>query len=385
MVDADIRELRLLADLEAISEKYAERYGAAPINLSLWNPAKSLIQDMELRLPPSPDLRGIDYAFSYELPERATLLQALGFDPTTRGCLLTHSGSTAIVAAANWLKARGCSRVLIVGPRYFTVPYALASLGIDWTVAYMHRSKEGKFSFPAIEDRLLGGIDALWLTSPVYCTGVDYDDTESDNFISTILRRGKRIVIDECLSESGRRVGPKFANQGVAAIYAPHKSVCVNGIKFAVVVFDGSEQDHFDSWCDVWNGCLPISSIVGIRHFLSPDFVRYQTQFRQLTAHSHERVRAIVRRTSSILLDPGAEGYLISIYAPQIEAKAGLDTSFLEDAVNATGAIFIAGARNEMDPEVGLSFRLNLAAIDTAALGAFARLCAWLDRPSINQ
>jgi hypothetical protein len=248
----------------------------------------------------------------------------------------------------------------------------------------MHRSKEGTFSFPDVEDHLLSGIDALWLTSPVYCTGVDYDDTDSENFISAMLRRGKRIVFDECLSERGRRVGPKFPNDGVAAIYAPHKSICVNGIKFAVVVFDASEQEHFDSWCDVWNGCLPISSIAGIRHFLSPDFERYQTQFRQLTSDRHEKVRAIVGRTSSILLDRKAAGYLISVYAPQIEAKAGLDTSFLEDAVSATGAIFIAGARNEMDRDVGLSFRLNLAAVDAAALGALERLCMWLDKPSIS-
>jgi aspartate/methionine/tyrosine aminotransferase len=384
MVGADIRELRLLADLESIAERYEERFGAAPVNLSLWNPAPSLVQDLELRLPPSSDLKGIDYAFSYELPERPTLLETLGFDPATRGCVLTHSGSTAIVAAANWLKARGCLRVLIVGPRYFTVPYALASFGIHWTVAYMRRSKDGKFSFPAIEDHLLRDIDALWLTSPVYCTGIDFDDIQSEHFITSMLRRGLRIVVDECLSESGRRIGPRFTDAGIATIYAPHKSICVNGVKFATVVFHSSEQEHFDSWCDVWNGCLPISSVIGVRHFLSSDYVRYQTEFRKLTSLRHERVRSIVAQTPSILLDPDADGYLISVYAPNIEAQAGLDVSFLEEAANATGAVFISGARNEMDPEVGLSFRLNLAAVDTSALGALARLCRWLDQSSLS-
>jgi aspartate/methionine/tyrosine aminotransferase len=258
MVDADIRELKLLADLEFISDRYEEQFGAPPINLSLWNPAQSLIKELELRLPPSSDLKGIEYAFSYDLPEIEAVIKALGFNPETRGCLLTHSGSTAIVATANWLRGRGCSRVLIVGPRYFTVPYALTSFGINWTVAYMHRSQGGRFSFPVLEEHSLQGIDALWLTSPVYCTGIDYDDRESSNFISAMLRRGIRVVLDECLSENGRRIGPKFSDQGIAAIYAPHKSICVNGVKFAAIVFDGSEQEHFDSWCDVWNGCPDI-------------------------------------------------------------------------------------------------------------------------------
>lgn len=383
MADADIRELRLLADLDGISERYKERFGATPINLSLWNPAETLVRDFELRLPASPDLRGIDYAFSYEIPEREVLLKALGFDPAARGCLLTHSGSTAIVASANWLRKRRCSQVLIVGPRYFTVPHALTSFGIDWTVAHMRRSQNGKFSFPILEGLSLDKIDAIWLTNPVYCTGVDYNGRELDDFISTMLGRGMRIVIDECLSERGRRIGPQFTQEGIAAIYAPHKSICVNGVKFAVIVFDSLEQEHFDSWCDVWNGCLPISSIVGIRHFLTPDFERYRTDFRKLTLLRHEKVRAILSQTPSISLDPEADGYLISVYVPRIEARFGLDASFLEEAANATGAIFIAGARNEMDPAAGLSFRVNLAAIDSAALGALARLCAWLDGRSL--
>jgi hypothetical protein len=383
MSDSDIRELRLLADLESIAVRYEQLFGAPPINLSVWNPTPSLIRDLELQLPPTPDLKGIDYAFSYEMPERPALLAELGFDPSARGCLVTHSGSSGIIAASNWMKTKGRSKALIVGPRYFTVPYALASLGIDWTIAYMRRSNDGRFSFPNIEELVRNGIDSLWLTNPIYCTSIDYDIPSLNEFISTALRQNLLIVLDECLSEKECRIGPRFNHANVAAIYAPHKSVCVNGIKFAVVVFDHSEQVHFDSWCDVWNGCLPISSVVGVRHFLSADFERYRAIFRSLVSLRHRDVRSIVSNTRSITLDQQADGYLISIYAPQIEARAGLNLPFLERAANATGAIFISGARNELDPNAGLSFRLNLAAMDTSSLGALARLCAWLDQPSI--
>ena len=381
MADADIRELKLLADLESIADGYEEEFGAPPINLSLWNPAQNVLKEMELHLPFSSDLKGIEYTFSYELPEREAVMQALGFDPKTSGSLLTHSGSTAIVATANWLKQKGCLSVLIIGPRYFTVPYALASFGINWTLAYTHRSRAGNFSFPPLDERALQGVDAVWLTNPVYCTGVDYSEDDCTEFISAMLRLGIQIVLDECLSECGRRIGPKFSTHGITAIYAPHKAICVNGIKFAAIIFDQSEQEHFDSWCDVWNGCLPISSVIAVRHFLSPDFVRYRTDFRNITSLRHKKIREVVALTSSIQLDATAQGYLISVYAPKIEAKAGLDISFLKRTAKATGAIFIAGARNEMNPDVGLSFRLNLAAIDTAALAAFTRLCAWLDGP----
>jgi aspartate/methionine/tyrosine aminotransferase len=379
MISGEIHELKLLTDLEAISAQYQREFGAPPINLSLWDPAPIFIRDLELRLPPAPDLNGIFYAFSYELPERAALLERLGFDSATRGCLVTHSGSSAIVAAANWLRARGCSRVLILGPRYFTVPYTLTSLGIQWTIAYMARSDSG-FSFPDIRNHVESGIDALWLTNPVYCTGVDHDLKQLEQFMSWALDRELHIVIDECLSEPGRRIAPAYSSRYISAIYAPHKSVCVNGVKFAAIVFDKSEQDHFDSWCDVWNGCLPISSILGVRHFLSSDFESYRATFRRLIFQQHKKIRNVAADAPSIVLDSKADGYLISAYVPHIEAVAGLDREFLKRAAYATGAIFISGARNELDPKSGLSFRLNLSAMDTPAIGAFARLCAWCDQ-----
>ena len=63
----------------------------------------------------------------------------------------------------------------------------------------------------------------------------------------------------------------------------------VYGIKFAAIIFDQSEQEHFDSWCDVWNGSLPISSVIAVRHFLSSNFARYRTDFRNTTSLRHSR------------------------------------------------------------------------------------------------
>lgn len=374
---SDIPELLLLEEIEELSEAYELTFGAPPVNLSTWNPSHAVLGDLTLTLPQRA-ASWIDYSFSYDLAERAPLLARLGYSSDKFGCIVVHSGSTAIVCVANWLRVRGVSRVLFLAPRYFSVPHALQAVGISNGVLHVQRTPTG-FVVPEISADALRDYDALWITNPVYCTSVDLPARDISSLVELAGSCGLPCVIDECLAEPGRYLGPKLsASCLTVAIYAPHKAICVNGLKFAMAVFPESEQRHFDTWSDVWSGCLPASSVLAVRHFLSSDFERYRGAFKSMIAGTHKSMRTLVEGMPGIALDEGADGYLVSVYASALSADLGKDMDFLRESIWSSGASFIGGIRNELDPRSGLSFRINLAALDTAALGGLARVGHWL-------
>ena len=378
-----ILELALLSDIDEISAEYCSAHGARPVNLSHWDQSISLKSRLQVRVPRATQQSAIDYAFSYTQPNRDDLVRALGFEISQSGCLLSHSGSSAIVAVVHWLKATGRKRVVVVGPRYFTVPYALTEFGLEMQTAYCKRSSSG-YDLPDNIDILARSADAIWITNPVYCTSCDYYSPDIDR-LKLIAESGIALVLDECLSEANRRLAPHFSTTAdVTAIFAPHKSICVNGMKFAAIIFAKKWQDMFDAWADVWLGCLPMSSALGVKHFLAPEFLSYSRQFKEECQRARALFSSIVSAFPTLSFDREADGYLVSVFAPSIPAELGLDFNFLKEATQASGATFIAGLRNQMDPSAGLSFRVNLAALDEAAQGALHRLCFFLERETLG-
>lgn len=373
-----IPELALLEDIEDISDEYLRQFGQRPVNLSTWNPSPAVLGMRAPRPPHRRKFENVNYAFSYELTERADLLAKLGYNDSNAECLITHSGSSSLVNAVNWLRLRSCKRVLVVAPRYFTVPHALIALGLHYRVVHLRRTAEG-FRIPVTLEEEFGECDALWLTNPIYCTSVDFRQDDRARLLRLVLDLNLPCVIDECLAQPGHYLGPKFlAAKSVVVVHAPHKAVCVNGLKFATIVHPRTEQRHFDQWADIWNGCLPPSSVQALRHFLSNDFDDYRREFDATIAMKHRELRKLLAGYPNLSIDHAVSGYLISVYVPGIPANRGLELGFLKEATWATGATFIAGIRNELDPDAGLSFRVNLAALDTEAIGGLARLCAWL-------
>jgi hypothetical protein len=250
-------------------------------------------------------------------------------------------------------------------------------------IAYCKRSPKG-YNLPEDFEHFAKLADAVWITNPVYCTSMYYSARDADR-LRVLAQSGVTVVLDECLCELGHQLAPSFPREAeVVALLAPHKSICVNGLKFAAVVFGKKWQDTFDSWADVWLGCLPLSSVLGTRHLLGSDFLSYSSRFKDECATAFAKLKAIVLEFSTLSIDKDPEGYLVSVFAPSLPAELGLDFQFLERSTQATGAIFIAGLRNQLDPAAGLSFRVNLAALDKAAEGALHRLCFFLEREALD-
>lgn len=368
-----IPELSALDDIEEIEHCYFRDYGTRPVNLSHWNPSTEVSRMMEgaLVLPDLPT--GIDYHFSYDLPEREELLSHVGLESAGKSTVITPSGSTSILMVARYLGAIGIQDVSFLGPGYFTVPANLQAEGINVHIDHLHRTKQG-FKLPVLN---LGKRSALWITNPVYCAGTQYELADVDWF-HDYLRGGGTLICDECLAWGGIELGRALGKwPGFIGIYSPHKALCTNGMKYSFVAFDHKSQKFFDDWADALYGCLPASAVVAVRHSLGVHFGQYQERFGTIIGQAKAFVIETMRRYG-IGFDEGSSGYLMTAYAPHIRQPSCVDIGFMRDLVYATASSFIPGIRNHFDPALGLCFRINLARDGADFRGALVRVLQYL-------
>jgi hypothetical protein len=81
---------------------------------------------------------------------------------------------------------------------------------------------------------------------------------------------------------------------------------------------------------------------------------------------------------NKILFDNNINGYLVSCYFPFLKDSNGSDKNFLWSVLENTGGIFIPGIRNHFNPNVGLSFRINLCRDDIQFRSTLLRVFNYL-------
>lgn len=366
--EAIIAELNLINDIEKMENTYTGRTGLRPIKLSHWNPSPAFKLQNKTPLLMDEYSNIIDYIFSYNVkPDiQDKLLKKLGFlHPEKRGCLYTHAGSASIFNIMNFLRNMGINKLHLVCPSYFTVRHAANACSIEYVNHYFKRDSQGGYCLPTMPSASdINKNEAVWFTNPVYCTSVYYSSNEI-SYIKKLLDEEIQVVIDESLAITGKYLAGKFGNYlNFTGIYSPHKSICVNGNKFSLVVFDKENQSLYDSWSDVLCGCLSTGNMVAISHYLSDNFTQYESEF---TANINANFNAVKRlcHKYSVEYDNDANGYLVTIYFRNIPAQKGWDVAFLSYILNEVGCTFIPGSRNHFDDSVGFCFRLNLAAWST--------------------
>lgn len=386
MVVSKIYEVEGLSYLEDIAEEYEEQNGTAPFNVSHWDPSDHTTNILlkYLRLPPPP--LASPYIYSYYTGVQQQVIERLGFQAESRNCLLVHAGTNAMLLAIWWLKALNMDRVLILCPAYFPVFYDAEIMDLSYQRIYMQRDQSGWYlPQQEIMDYVLEAPSktAVWVTNPIYCTGVYLSESDI-RFLDLLLEKGVTIIADECLSKNDRELCRKLGNyERFLGIYSPHKSICLNAIKFAVITFDTRYEEFFDSWADVLAGGLSASSYSAIFHFLGDNFSHYQSVFLQHIEPVRDKVLEIMHRWAiSIDADKNALGHFMTCYVPKVPAKLGADKQFLRQLVSHTGAILIPGIRNHFNPDMGFNFRINLARGCPQFYASLHRIINYLDNVS---
>lgn len=354
-----IPELSTLDYLFKLENKYENKYGLKPYNVSDWNPSEEFVNNIISKLEIPKLKNAIDYAFSYTNKNKKHILKTLGFDYNKKGCLITPSGSTSILCSINWLNLLGINNINVISPAYFSLFHNCENFNIHVQEHYMLRCND-KFKLPnlPIEDEA-----PVWITNPIYCTGVHLNNEAYIYHLKDIMDKQNRFLIaDECLAMRGNELSHVIGdNKKFIGIYAPHKTISVNGIKFSIIVFDKLFQVFFDQWSDILYGCLPLSSLSAIKHYISDNFIEYQTLFLHNTTNAFNFIKNICSSKKNIKIDNDVNGYLATIYTPNITKEKFTDDGFIWEIMEQTGGSFIMGHRNHFDPDYGMCFRVNLA------------------------
>lgn len=345
--------------LENIEDAYAKRFGAAPFNISHWDPTEEFTTGILSHFEVPTFDAVVSYRFSYQVKETDPVIVKLGGATDVHGVLFTPSSTSSILCVLNWLKSRKKTNIIAACPAYFSLFHACRRFNITIRHTYMRR-ENGGFVLPPPDSDIWREPSVLWITSPVYSAGV-YLSAADVSFVGGLLNSGWTVVVDECLALPGHELIRKLGqHRNFLSIYSPHKCICVNGIKFSAVVFNVRHLGFMERWADVWYGGLGYSSSLAIMHFLSANFDTYREHFLRAIARQ-QRIVDQVCAVDSVQTDAGAQGHFVSCYFPAISSRLGNSRHFLERLVDASGGSLIPGNRSRFNPRLGFSFRINLA------------------------
>jgi aspartate/methionine/tyrosine aminotransferase len=376
----------LIDEIEAMAARWQASHGRPPVNISHWNPSDDFLCSLHavvapaLLFDPLTCLQTCDpmpYRYSQGLPAIQAVLRKLGFESQNVGALITENGTTSISTVANWLKLHGVAEVTLLSPSYFTTAHSLRRLGMVVKEAPLERSADGVYQLPAGLDAQPG--EALWLTNPVYSTGL-YTLEQNCDVLRQIADAGTFIVADESLALRPTAVAQALGgHENFVGIYTPHKSICMNGMKFSAVVAHPRHQPTLEDWADVLSGGLSLSATIAVQHFVTTSFDECRAAFARLLCKTREWHIDLVRGfDGTVAIDSASEGHFIMTYLPRLDAELRHRIDFLEEILAATGCLLIPGFRSGFDERSGFCFRINLARDSDAFRGAVERLYSFL-------
>lgn len=372
-----IKELNFLDDIDSIEEEYRKKFGISAFNISNWNSSQEFKQDIVKLLSLQNDIDNLDYIFSYNQTKKQVgqVLTKMGVTEN-KATLFTHSGSASIFNVLNLLKMNGVKKLVILCPVYFTVIHGCNILNIDYDFVYIER-KNNTYVIDSNKFKGIGNKSvAFWITNPIYCTSVYYNSQQINLF--NMLSESNFTVFDESLCMMEHLISPKIKSDQAIALYSPHKAICMNGTKFSLVAANVKFQNQLDAWSDVLCGCLSCSNQIAINHFLSNSFMNYKKTFDRMIDYNYHKLLSILNNYNHVLFDDDTQGYLITLFFPNIEANQGLDLNFNKDVLFNTGVRFIPGIRNHFSNSMNFCFRVNLSVLSSRNMVFVERLVKYL-------
>ncbi len=373
-----------LSDIERINgleEKFQKMTGIEPFNVSSWTVSEGFKKKFLQCFHPPDAGNAVDYVYTYsfteELRNRALIKLGVRAEDVDAAMLLVLPNNTiAIVNTVNLLKLCGYRKVCIVNPAYFSVSQTLRSMGISFSTVSMERHN-GKYSLPMNQIQS-GDFDVVWITSPVFSTGVYLETTEIEK-IKTLLKQGYVVVADESFALPGRELVREIGiHQNFLSICSPHKSISCNGIKFSGMITSEEYEDILEQWVDVLCGNLPLSSHLALLHFLSDNFDKCCKVFLAEMKAARRAIQPLLEGIHHTTDWPSA-GSLLTLYFDNVPfAYTKKDTFFL-DLMKNTYSSILPGWLNGFGPDTNLCFRVNLALDGILLRQSLARIVRYLE------
>lgn len=264
-------------------------------NVSYWGVSKGYQNYMlkNIRLNYEENIFCYKYTYDISYKFRKKIITKLGcVNAQNTMCLLTSSTTQSIINVINYLKLHNYRKLCILNPSYFSVEESCKIIGMPYEKKNLVFS-DNKYIIP-IDDILDKYYDVVWLTSPVYSTGVVYSSSQ----ISTIKRLidSKILVIaDESLALPGQELLLNIPiSRYFFSVVSPHKPLYINNVKFSALLCPKENEDFFEQWVDVFSGSLLHSNLVAISHYLSANYNYCVNQSRKWFQKNNQVIKAVL-------------------------------------------------------------------------------------------
>ncbi len=361
---AFIDDINKLDDIFEYEKRKEKEYGTTIHNVSHWDSSTNFQQIMNrvLVLPKSSMPWNYCYTYSLSKKTRKGVLKHLGVPETLlndKMGLFLPSSTLSIVNLVNLLVHKNKKKLCILHPAYFSVEHCCDMFSLNYSIEYI--SFVNGHAIIPIKKILESGYDCIWITSPIFCTSVYFDDSEIDKIIQ-LHKAGITVVIDESLALPDKEL-VRFVpiDKNIFFIYSPHKAISINGIKFSVIVCDKSYDDFLEQWVDVFSGALSSSNQDAILHYISQNYIfDCYPEYIKYIDDSKSKIEKIVAKYVFAQMLPNSCGHYITIFIETSINNTSDMISLAKDIINKCHTSIIPGELNGFNPISKFCFRVNL-------------------------
>ncbi|MCM1234173.1 MAG: hypothetical protein NC489_29060 [Ruminococcus flavefaciens] len=359
-----IDDIFFMDKIFSIEQAVSREVGITITNVSHWDSSHKFQQHMSksMLLPSSSLPWNYYYTYSILEEDRKKVLKKLGVQSqylqSTMGLLL-QSSTIAIVNMINLLINKNQKRLCILQPAYFSVEHCCSVFSLDYGFEQIVFSKNHP-KIP-IEKILNGRYDCVWITSPIFCTGYYYSKTQIEE-IKILKSAGLTLIFDESLAIPGKELIKYFpVDNNIFAIYSPHKSISINGLKFSVIICNKCYEEFLEQWIDVFSGALSSSNRDAVLHYISKNFLtECFPSYLSYINKNKASILEIIKQFHFASTLPDSEGHYISLFTNLKMKDENELISLISFIIKNGFASFIPGELNGLLNSNYLNFRINL-------------------------
>lgn len=321
-----------------------------------------------------------NYVYSYEIDKEIhnKVREKLNIESEDKISVFFPSSTLAIVNIAVFLQKKNLKRICVLQPSYFSVDICLQSFGLNVQNLSLHY-QNGRFTLP-IDAITKENFDALWITSPIFCTNLYFEKSEL-NKINHLLNKGIYVICDESLAPLGSELNPQLVDSRyLFSIFSPHKVLGTNTMKFSCVITHKEHEDFFDIWTDLFSGGLALSSVLAINHFISENYSFTLLKSIEYINETFDKVKNLLLCHSDSFTFTRSPGIYITIFFKYVPFEESKKTIFIQKLIEHTNTSLLPGYLEGFYENFGFCFRVNLTLDPCQLLLALNKVIVYLEK-----
>jgi aspartate/methionine/tyrosine aminotransferase len=226
------------------------------------------------------------YAFSYEQFDLklniAKATSDIGVTLSDEDVTLTPNSTLSIYLTVQALKKLEIKRVMLFTPAYFSVHHVLKEANLE--VIYYHLTDSNNFAIDVEQVKKIIDeqfIQAIFLTDPVYCAGIEHSLNIYANLVEICLNTQLWLIVDYSLGGINWNGNDNILipadkikllqSVKYCLIDSLPKRLMLNGLKFSVVYGSYEIIDKIDRLAESVYGALNAPQISLIRNLYAPE------------------------------------------------------------------------------------------------------------------